>query len=64
MHIDEKINRLHPGQAFELSRSNGIVVTVERSGDGKRLRFVRQTKDGFQVFRDVEFSRIEVAADA
>ena len=64
MHIDERINRLQPGQGFELSRGNGIVETVEPSGDGKRIRFVRQTKDGFQVFRDVEFARIEVGADA
>lgn len=42
---------LKPGQSKEISRSNGIRVVVERSGNGLTLRWVRITADGFVVFK-------------
>ena len=49
--IDEKIDNLSPGGSFQISESNGLRVVVERSGDGKTLRFVRESANGFQVFK-------------
>jgi hypothetical protein len=53
--MDKKINSLKPGQSIELSRNEFAWVTVERSGDGKRVRFVRHTENGFVVFADQSF---------
>ena len=50
-----KVKTLKPGQQVELSNESGIRVVAERSGDGKRLRFVRETAKGFTVVRDVAF---------
>ena len=44
---------LKPGESRELSRSNGLRVIVERSGDGKPLRYVRISSGGFEVFKTV-----------
>jgi uncharacterized membrane protein len=49
------INALKPGQSVELSRCGNIYVTAERTGDGKLLRFVRHSQDGFEVFHTVAF---------
>lgn len=53
--LDDKINNINPGREIELSRSNGIRVTAERSGDGKTIRFVRSTKEGFVVFKTCNY---------
>jgi hypothetical protein len=42
---------LKPGQSRELSRIGTTRVTVERSGDGKVIRYVRHTPSGFVVFK-------------
>jgi hypothetical protein len=54
--LDAKINRLKIGGSFIISTTNNIVCSVERSGDGKTLRFVRTFKDGsFNVFQETSF---------
>ena len=46
-----KINQLRNGGRVVLSRTNGITVVAEKSGDGRWLRIVRETAAGFQVIR-------------
>jgi hypothetical protein len=55
MSTDSKTASLKPGQSIEISRANGIIVTAERSGDGKTLRFVRSSATGFEVFKTCRF---------
>jgi hypothetical protein len=50
---DQRIDALQPGQDLRLSGDDTIWVTVERSGDGQWLRFVRHTRNGFHVFQTV-----------
>lgn len=52
---DQRINRLEPGQEIRLSGTSDLWVTVERSGSGKWLRFVRHTPNGFTVFKTTRF---------
>ncbi len=49
--MDKTINNLRPGQSVILTKANGITVSVERSGNGKVIRFVRSTKIGFEIFK-------------
>jgi hypothetical protein len=49
--LQGKIDSLQPGQEVELSRTNGLWVTAERSGDGNTLRYVRQSRKGFEVIK-------------
>jgi hypothetical protein len=49
--IDQRINALKHGQSIEISRCNGIVCTVERSGDGKLVRFVRHNGGKSEVYK-------------
>ena len=51
--LDQRIDALQPGQELRLSGDDTIWVTVERSGGGKWLRFVRHTRNGFHVFKTV-----------
>jgi hypothetical protein len=53
--LDKKINSLKPGQEIEISRCNGVSTTAVRSGDGKTLKFVRNTANGFEVFKTCRF---------
>lgn len=53
--LDQRINTLRPGQEIRLSGDSECWTTAERSGDGRRLRFVRHTRDGFHVFRTTRF---------
>lgn len=53
--LDQKINELKPGQSIEISRVGENFVTVERSGNGKKLNFVRHNKNGWQVFKTSSF---------
>ena len=49
--LDQRINALRPGQEIRISGDTTIWVTAERSGDGKWVRFVRHTLNGFTVIR-------------
>ena len=54
--LDSKINSLSAGQSMIISKFNNAVCSVERSGDGKKLRFVRTSENGsFEVFKIVDF---------
>jgi hypothetical protein len=57
--LDTKINSLKIGGSFIISATNNIVCSVERSGDGKTLRFVRTFENGsFKVFQETSFYAI------
>jgi hypothetical protein len=43
---DQKIDSLRPGASIELSRVGRTRVIAERTGDGKRLRIVREYFEG------------------
>jgi hypothetical protein len=54
--LELKINSLLAGQSLVTSKSNSIICSVERSGDGKYLRFVRTFENGsFEVYKTVDF---------
>ena len=55
MTTEQNISALKPGQELRISGDAKCWVTVERSGDGKTLRYVRNTTRGFEVFRTVRF---------
>jgi Tol biopolymer transport system component len=55
MNNASKINSLKPGGRVVISSSNGITVAAERSGNGKTLYMIRETKDGFTVFQTTAF---------
>jgi hypothetical protein len=47
---DQKIDALKPGGTIELSRNDqGTRVIAERTGDGKRVRIVREFMNGERV---------------
>jgi len=51
-----KINSLSKGQSIIISSFNNIVCSVERTGDGKNLNFVRTFENGsFKVYKTVQF---------
>lgn len=52
---DQKINSLQPSGRVMISEGNGIKCFAERSGDGKTLRFVRESNGGFEVFHKTNF---------
>ena len=53
--IDTLIAALGPGDRMLISAMNDMNVYAERSGDGKDLRIVRESKDGFAVIRHEAF---------
>jgi ferritin-like metal-binding protein YciE len=53
--IDADINALQPGERVEISRYNDIRCYAERSGDGRVIRFIRETPTGFKVYRSEQF---------
>jgi len=55
MSLQDKINSLRPGQEIKISGDSKNFVTVERSGDGKTLRYVRHTPNGFKMFKTEKF---------
>ena len=55
MTTEQNMSALKPGQELRISGDAKCWVTVERSGDGKTLRYVRNTTRGFEVFRTVRF---------
>lgn len=59
--LDTKLNNLKPGQTLILGdTSNEVWTTAERSGNGKRLVFVRHTESTYKVFKDVTFAITQV----
>lgn len=55
MTTEQQINKLKPGQSVETSRVGHVWCTVERSGDGNTLRFVRHTCYKSTVFNVQKF---------
>lgn len=53
--MQEMINNMKPGQSVKIGGNETVWTTVERSGDGKTLRFVRHTSNGFEVFKKCSF---------
>jgi len=53
--VTKLINTLQPGQAVTLSSYGNTYCTAERSGDGSTVRFVRNTPNGFTVFKTCKF---------
>lgn len=53
--LDFKLNRIAPGGTLYIGGSEKCWSTAERSGDGKTLRFVRHTPNGFEVFKTSRF---------
>lgn len=53
--MENRIKNMKAGETIKLSESNGIRCEVERSGDGKTLRYVRHTGNGWRVFRTASF---------
>ncbi len=57
MTLNQIINNLNPSGSAIISQCNGIVCSVERSGDGKTLRFVRTSNNGnkIEVFKTCKY---------
>jgi len=53
--LDQLINSLKHSESKVISQFNGIVCSVERSGDGKTLRFVRTSGNTTEVFKTCNF---------
>ena len=53
--LDQRIDAPQPGQEVRISGTDDLWVTAERSGNGKWLRFVRHTPNGFTVFKTTRF---------
>lgn len=52
---EQLISALKPGQSIRISGDPTCWVTVERDGNGKVLRYVRNTAQSVYVFRTVAF---------
>lgn len=48
-------SQLNPGQSMWISGDSKTWITVERSGNGKTLRYVRNTPSGSVVFKVLAF---------
>lgn len=55
MTLQQKISALQPGQQIQISRTESGYCTVERSADGKTLRFIRYQAGGWTVFKTGSF---------
>jgi len=53
--LDQRINRLAPGESLEIGGNGNVWTTAERTADGKKIRFVRHTASGFEVFKTANF---------
>jgi len=49
------VANLLPSRSVVLSSHAGVTVRAERSGDGTRLRIVRESSAGFTVISDTAF---------
>ena len=55
MTLRKRTNELKNGESVKISRINeGTYTTVEVSGNGLILRFVRHTPAGFKVFKKID----------
>lgn len=48
--------QLKNGERIQIGTNGTVSTYIEKSGDGKTIRFVRETKDGFEVFRTIPAS--------
>lgn len=53
--LDKELNRLKKGQSIVISGDKEKWVTAERSGNGKILRFIRNTPNSFEVFKTCSY---------
>jgi hypothetical protein len=54
--LELKIRKLQPWDSIVISKTKKVETTVERSADGKKLRFVRTDTNGsFVVYREEGF---------
>ena len=54
--IDKIINNLAKGQSIVISSFNNTTCSVERTADGKKLRFVRTFESGsFEIYKTMDF---------
>jgi hypothetical protein len=54
--LRKEIRALKPGYWLDFPKENGVIHTVERSGSGKEVRFVRTDANGsFQVYKTCRF---------
>lgn len=56
MTLDQQINSMAPGASLAVSHCGDVRVFVERSGDGRTLRFVRQRGCVQTVFKTTSFA--------
>jgi len=55
--FDSKVAKMRKNDEFILSQSSNIIVTVERSSDGKKLRFVKTYSNGsFIVVKEIAYT--------
>lgn len=54
--LNAKIATLKPCDFFTLTETESGKVTVERSSNGKRVRYVRHNANGFEVFMSHPFA--------
>lgn len=55
--FNSQISSLLPNGSFVLSQSDNLVCSVERSSDGKKLRFVRTFSNGsFVVVKETDYT--------
>ena len=52
--VDQRIDALRNGHSLQLSTFSGVSVSCQKSGDGKLLRFARETENTSVVFRTVK----------
>ena len=55
MTLDQQIAAMNPGQSIRISGNDQVWVTVERSGNGKSVSFVRHTQNSSTVFKTSKF---------
>jgi hypothetical protein len=55
--FNSQVSSLLPNGSFVLSQSDNLVCSVERSSDGKKLRFVRTFSNGsFVVVKETDYT--------
>ncbi len=55
--FNSQVSSLSPNGSFVLSQSDNLVCSVERSSDGKKLRFVRTFANGsFVVVKETDYT--------
>ena len=49
--VDAKTHSLKPGERVEISRYGDTRCIAERSGDGKTLKFIRETQNELTILQ-------------